>query len=161
MPSDEFGYGRPPKHNRFKKGRSGNPKGRPKGAKNVKTDLEEELREQIVVREGGKRKTVSKQRAMIKGLLAKAVQGDTRAAAFIGNMALRLLHPEEIETPSDDLAAEDRAILEAHGIPVRQEAKEAETSEAEESDSGPEEPVSNSPPPGTTDTEDEAGDETS
>ena len=61
MPSDDkTGYGNPPKHTQFKPGQSGNPAGRPKGAKNLKTDLEEEMRELIVVREGGNTKTVSK-----------------------------------------------------------------------------------------------------
>ena len=86
-PSDshEVGYGKPPKNTRFKPGRSGNPKGRPKGRKNFQTELLEELHESIAVREGGRRRIVSKQRAMLKTLTAKALQGDARAAALIVN----------------------------------------------------------------------------
>lgn len=39
----EVGYGRPPTHTRFQPGKSGNPNGRPKGSKNTKTILMEEL----------------------------------------------------------------------------------------------------------------------
>ncbi len=49
----DVGYGKPPQHTRFRKGQSGNPTGRPKGARNLKTELLEELQEQILVREGG------------------------------------------------------------------------------------------------------------
>ena len=40
----EVGYKKPPIHTRFKPGVSGNPKGRPKGTKNLATDLAEENR---------------------------------------------------------------------------------------------------------------------
>ncbi len=60
MPGDyEVGYKKPPPQSRFRKGRSGNPKGRPKATKNFKTDLMEELRERILLREGTTRKRVS------------------------------------------------------------------------------------------------------
>ena len=80
--SYEVGYCRPPQHTRFKPGHSGNPKGRPKGTKNLKTDLMEELAERINVSEGGKPKKLSKQRALVKSLTAKAIKGDARASAF-------------------------------------------------------------------------------
>ncbi len=111
---DDVGFGKPPKHTQFKPGQSGNPAGRPKGAKNLKTDLEEELRELITVREGGNQKIVSKQRAMLKSLTAKAVQGDPRAAAIVIDMMYRLLHEDDAEDTSRGLSPDDKAILKAY-----------------------------------------------
>jgi Family of unknown function (DUF5681) len=76
MSEYKIGYGKPPKSGQFKRGRSGNPKGRPKGSQKLATDLAAELNEQITVREDGKSRRVSKQRALIKSLMAKALQGD-------------------------------------------------------------------------------------
>jgi hypothetical protein len=95
----EVGYKKPPSRTRFRPGQSGNPKGRPKGSRNLKTELEEELQERIAVREGGARRTISKQRAMLKGLTAKAVQGDPRTANLLLNLVLRLLSQDEDDQP--------------------------------------------------------------
>ena len=111
--SDDVGYGRPPKYTQFKKGQSGNPNGRPKGSRNLTTDLLEELTEQILVREGGKSKRISKQRAMLKSLAAKAVSGDVKAATLLLNMVCRLL-VEQDDDDAIDLSAEDLAILDAY-----------------------------------------------
>lgn len=112
--SDDYdiGYGKPPKHTQFRAGRSGNPKGRPKGRKNFQTELLEELHEVIAVREGGRRRNVSKQRALLKALTAKALQGDTKAAGLIANMVFRVLQQDEEQIEPAELSAEDRAILE-------------------------------------------------
>lgn len=106
------GYGKPPKHTRFKEGRSGNPRGRAKGVKDLKTDLEEELREVVRVRESGKPKTISKQRAILKSLTTKAIGGDARAANVILTMVDRLLHDVPEQSDGEDLTAADKAILE-------------------------------------------------
>jgi len=112
MADYKVGYGKPPKKNQFPPGQSGNKKGRAKGAKNLKTELEEELHERIPIREGGKQKNVSKQRAILKALTAKAVQGDTKAANVILGMVYRLFS-DDIEQPEGkELTKTDKAILE-------------------------------------------------
>ena len=46
------GYGNPPVHTRFKPGQSGNPKGRRKGQRNIRTVVNEALNQPITIREG-------------------------------------------------------------------------------------------------------------
>lgn len=106
-----IGYGKPPRANRFRKGRSGNPNGRPKGSRNLKTDLEAELGERIHIRENDQPLKVSKQRALIKSMTAKALKGDTRAATIVLNMVAKLVDQEPPAESTRDLVAEDQAIL--------------------------------------------------
>jgi hypothetical protein len=74
----EIGYRRPPAGGRFKTGTSGNPKGRPKGSRNFVTLLEQELAQKIVVSENGRRKTVTRLQAVVKRIVAGAMQGDQK-----------------------------------------------------------------------------------
>jgi Family of unknown function (DUF5681) len=104
--SYKVGYCKPPKATQFKRGASGNPKGRPKGSLNLATDLAAELGEEITVREGGRSRRVSKQRALIKALLARALDGDVRATAAVLTLCGRVLG-ESSEEPQDDLVAGD------------------------------------------------------
>ena len=112
----EVGYGKAPKHSQFQKGDLGNRKGRRrKGQKNLKTDLLEELSERILVTEGGRQRSISKQRAMIKSLFAKAVKtGDVQAGKAIIGMIERLLEPETSESEERPLSGDDQEILDAH-----------------------------------------------
>ena len=77
--SYEVGYGKPPKATRFKKGKSGNPKGRPKGSPNVMTAIDRAIHEKVVINENGQRRTISKLDAAAKQLANKAAQGDQRS----------------------------------------------------------------------------------
>lgn len=77
--SYEIGYRRPPESGRFKTGKSGNPKGRPKGSTNFLTILERELSQTVVVNENGKKKTITRMQAMVKRIVAGALQGDLKA----------------------------------------------------------------------------------
>lgn len=77
------GYGKPPQHTRFKKGQSGNPKGRPKGSKNLDTLLMESVNERVTINENGVPKKVSKLAVMHKQLANKGATGDLRALQMI------------------------------------------------------------------------------
>lgn len=118
----KVGYKNPPVSGQFKPGQSGNPKGRPKGAKNLKTELEEELLEKIPIKEQGKVLKVSKQRAMLKALTARAMQGDPKAATVIVNMVYRLLGVDAADEEIDDLSDAENAILDRFKETVLKEA---------------------------------------
>jgi hypothetical protein len=108
----KVGYRRPPAHSRFRPGQTGNPKGRPKGAANLRTDLRDELSEHIRVREGERDLKVSKQRAMLKALVAKALRGDARAANVVLGLVSKLFEAAAPVEPVPNLTADDQAILE-------------------------------------------------
>ena len=114
MSDEDIGYKKPPKKHQFKPGQSGNKKGRPKGTKNLKTDLMEELAEMITIKEGGKAKKISKQRAMLKSLAVKAVQGDLRASNTLLTMTIKLLTDEGELPDEQELTATDKAVLDAY-----------------------------------------------
>ena len=80
------GYGNPPENTRFKTGRSGNPKGRPKGTLNMGTVLERKLREKVVINENGKKKTLTKLEAAINQLTNKAASGELRALQLLAKL---------------------------------------------------------------------------
>jgi hypothetical protein len=111
--NDEGGYGRPPKHSQFKKGRSGNPRGRPKGATSFKADLAAELQEKLALTENGKERKITKQRAFIKTLTAAAIKKDIRAVnALLACMRYFGVGAEEQAAANVDV--EDLDLLETY-----------------------------------------------
>ncbi|GAB5504388.1 DUF5681 domain-containing protein [Pyruvatibacter sp.] len=127
----EIGYRKPPKKNRFKKGQSGNPKGRPKGGKNLKTDILEELAERIAVQEGGKVKKITKQRAMVKSLVAKGIKGDAKTTTSLFAMVFKMLG-DEIDANEDlQPTASDLEILERFEERLREKILAEAKSDAE------------------------------
>ena len=81
--SYQVGFARPPVHTQFKPGRSGNPKGRPKGSQNIATALERELNTRITITENGRQRTITKLEATVKQLVNKAASGDTKSMQLL------------------------------------------------------------------------------
>jgi hypothetical protein len=73
------GYGKPPRHSGFRKGRAGNPKGRPKGSKNLATLVAQALDEKVMVTEDGRRRRVTKRELVVARLVDKSAAADLRA----------------------------------------------------------------------------------
>ena len=75
----ELGYGKPPISNRFKKGQSGNPKGRPKNRKRG-LPYDHILGQMVTIREGGRERRVTAGEAFLLHLTKKGLEGDGAAA---------------------------------------------------------------------------------
>lgn len=105
----EIGYRRPPKKGQFKKGQSGNPKGRPKGSKNFITLLEQELDQKITVSENGRKKEITRMQAMVKRLVADSLQGNLRTT--IAMVGLLQRHGKLDETDNEELLPGDYAAI--------------------------------------------------
>jgi hypothetical protein len=87
--SYEIGYGKPPRASRFAPGKSGNPRGRPKGSKNLATVVLRESRQRVRVNGPQGSRTVTKLEAAVMQIGNKAAQGELRAARELFNLVQR------------------------------------------------------------------------
>ncbi len=77
------GYGRPPKTSQFKPGQSGNPKGRPKGAKSLDGHLDNLLQQRVKIKDHAGERHISKLEAVAMRLVETALGGDLKAMQFL------------------------------------------------------------------------------
>ena len=89
--SKKSGRGNPPKHSRFKKGVSGNPKGRPKRSKGqLVGEIVSEVQNTLTAyREGGRAKRASRLELLLKRLVNSALEGDARSAEVLFKLRAR------------------------------------------------------------------------
>lgn len=83
MADEAVGYGRPPAKNQFRPGQSGNPRGRPKGARNLSSVIAATLNERVAVTENGRRRHITKLEAAVKQLVNRAASGEARATQLL------------------------------------------------------------------------------
>ena len=82
---DKVGKGKPPRATRWKKGQSGNPGGRPKGAMSWKTAVEKELSKHVTVVEGDKERRLSKKELVVRSAVNMAItNNDYRGLKALG-----------------------------------------------------------------------------
>jgi hypothetical protein len=85
----KVGYCKPPKENQFKKGQSGNRRGRPKGASNKVTDnslyalFDQEMSREVSIMKGDQKITMTTANVVIRSLTQSAMNGNTRAATIV------------------------------------------------------------------------------
>jgi hypothetical protein len=108
----EVGYGKPPQNTRFKKGQSGNPRGRAPGAKDLKTLLIDTLNEPVVVTENGGRRTISKRQAIVKQLVNQSAKGDWRAVKLLVDMLHETEGGGEPEAGESSFGEADQKVIE-------------------------------------------------
>ncbi len=121
-PHRPIGHGNPPRHSQFKKGQSGNPRGRPKGRKDFATMVDEALYARIRVRDQGRHKTLTMLEAILLRIRKGALEGDPKCIDRIFRLMPLIQKPqrddnENASTPLDpDM---DKQILEEFLIMAR------------------------------------------
>ncbi|HXH53157.1 MAG TPA: DUF5681 domain-containing protein [Sphingomicrobium sp.] len=88
-PGYQVGYGKPPLASRFRPGRSGNPAGRPKGAKNYNTVMDDVLSEKIAVTFRGKTRKITAWEGAFRRQVQKALDGDSKAFLALERQILK------------------------------------------------------------------------
>lgn len=111
MKEDGAGYGRPPRRHQFKPGVSGNPRGRPKGSKNLSTLIKTELNRPLTVAQDGKKLKIKRKAALVKGLVNDALQGKDRPREKILDFIDRI-EAADTSIASQPDNPEDEAIIE-------------------------------------------------
>jgi Family of unknown function (DUF5681) len=112
----EIGYRRPPRATQFKKGESGNPRGRPKGSRNIGKVLLDVTGQKIAVTENGRTRRMPALEVMLRRLASDAIKNDQGALKLFFSLVDRYADlTETVVAPNiDDVLAEDREILERY-----------------------------------------------
>ena len=125
--NDDIGYGKPPRHSRFKPGQSGNPKGKKKGTRSFSTEVRATLGMPVVLTDSDRPRKVTTSAAALMRLREKALKGDSRSLDRLIDLSRQ--YGDETAAASQQMSDEDAAILADYEARILEkhagEAKEA------------------------------------
>jgi hypothetical protein len=110
----KVGYGKPPTHSQFKKGQSGNPKGRPKRKTLFRTEVQEIGRKMATVRTNGKTSKVPMTRVILQTVLQRALDGDNTSTKQILELFGKYLDEPGDEKNVAEISPRDEALIEEY-----------------------------------------------
>ena len=114
MSEEEKGYGKPPKKHQFKKGVSGNPRGRPKGKKSFTALFKKLENEKITIQINGKTEKLTIEQAILKRVMIDSVAGKSSSARlYLETKQTILAMPETEGMSASERNKQDQAILES------------------------------------------------
>lgn len=113
------GYKNPPEEHQFKKGKSGNPKGRPRKKKQSSSDpgldliasVHRELGKTISVQENGQHREITKLDAFSAQLVAQSVNGKPSQQKMLLNLLTLDKHEETEQQTLEQLQSYDEDLL--------------------------------------------------
>lgn len=113
MPDDDYevGYGRPPKRSQWKKGQSGNARGRPRGSRGLKADLHDQLNEKLTISMSGKQVKDTTQRLMLRTLAARAASGNIQATRLLIETIMQVFGADDRGGEAGRLSSQDQELL--------------------------------------------------
>ncbi len=103
--TSDVGYMNPPEHTRFKKGKSGNPRGRPRKREDLNTVLQRVLNRKVRVKDNDRKIPIRD--ALIWKLRELALQGDKQALA----LQRRIIDEADIGQPREEIVREWRELI--------------------------------------------------
>jgi hypothetical protein len=119
------GYAKPPENTRFQPGRSGNPAGRRKGLRNLRTDVKLALTAAVKIKKSGRAREISTQEASLMLLREKMLKGDARAGERLLDLARQFNNEPGEAGPGPALCSDDEAILACYAAEITAAAEQS------------------------------------
>ena len=117
MPDEQkCGFCLPPKEHQYQKGQSGNPNGRPRGARNRNTIVREQMNRKITLTSpDGNSRRISTKEGIIKKQINKALQGNTESAKWMIELSdVADAEYEAMSAAREHLNHDDKLILQQY-----------------------------------------------